>query len=90
MCIVVVVKHMKHIFLLVKASGQLSIRQHTIFDSVDLKIYTRSTLKSGDECTKYLKVSAYIGSSVLRSVWRTELKEPEITKSSSAIRSAAN
>jgi len=28
--------------------------------------------------------------SVLRSVRRTELKEPEITKSSSAIRSAAN
>jgi len=28
--------------------------------------------------------------SVLRSVWRTELKEPEITKSSSAIWSAAN
>jgi len=53
---VVAVKDMKHIFQLVKASGQLSIHQHTIFDLVDLKIYIHLTPRSGDECMKFLKV----------------------------------
>ena len=51
---------MMHTFLLMKTSGQLCTHQLTIFDLVDLKIFIHLTLKSGEECMKFLKVCIFV------------------------------
>jgi len=57
--IVVAVKDLSPTFPLLKANGQLYIPRLTIFDLVDLKIYTRLTPKSGDECLTSSKVNVF-------------------------------